>query len=121
MPTSPAISSLLTQLSRIAKAPMTEAERALRADSFLTGDVTLEELVAAVTRGDLAWSSKQAEDHGVDVETWLMAVRVADLPKSDSIAVLIDRLHRAEALAEILKAGYVPGRSAAGRLIWSGR
>ena len=100
---------------------MTGAERALRAESFLTDDVTLEELVAAVTRGDLAWSGQQAADHGIDVETWLEAVHVADLPKSDSITALIDRLHRAEAIAQILKAGYKPGRSVVGRLIWTGR
>jgi predicted transcriptional regulator len=77
--------------------------------------------VAAVTRRDLAWSSQQAIDHGIDIETWLEAVHVAGLPESDSITVLIDRLHRAEAIAQILKAGYRPGRSAVGRLIWVGR
>ena len=121
MPASPVISSVLTQLCRIARAPMTGTERALRADSLLAGDITLEELVAAVTRRDLAWSSQQAIDHGIDIETWLEAVHVAGLPESDSITVLIDRLHRAEAIAQILKAGYRPGRSAVGRLIWVGR
>jgi predicted transcriptional regulator len=121
MPASPVISSVLTQLCRIARAPMTGTERALRANSLLTDDMTLEQLVAAVARRDLTWSSQQAIDHGIDIETWLEAVHVAGLPESDSITVLIERLHRAEAVAEILKAGYRPGRSAVGRLIWSGR
>jgi hypothetical protein len=121
MPASPVISSVLTQLCRIARAPMTERERALRANALLADDIRLEDLVAAVARGDLAWSSQQAMDHGINVETWLEAVQVADLPKSDSIDVLIDRLHRAEAVAQILKAGYRPGQSAVGRLIWPGR
>jgi hypothetical protein len=112
---------VLTQLCRIARAPMTASERALRARALLADDITLETLVAAVGRGDIAWSSEQAAEHGIDVQTWLEAVHVADLPNSDSLEVLIDRLHRAEAAAEILKAGYRPGRSAVGRFIWSGR
>jgi hypothetical protein len=121
MPASPVISSVLTQLGRIARAPLTAAERALRAKSLLTGDITLAEIAAATARGDIAWSSQQAIDHQIDVETWLQAVHIADLPKSDSIAILIDRLHRAEAVAEILKAGYRPGQGAVGHLKWSGR
>lgn len=107
-------------MCRIARAPMTGAERELRVNSLLAGYVTLEALVAAAARGDLAWSSQQAIDHGIDVETWLEAVHVAGVPKSDSIPVLIDRVHGAEAVAQILKAGYRPGRSAVGRLIWWG-
>lgn len=121
MPASPVVSAVLTQLCRIARAPLTGTERALRANSLLTDDLTLTELVAAVTRGDLEWSKQQAIDHGIDVETWLEAVHVADLPRSDSIDALVERLHRAEAIAEILKAGYRPGRSAVGRFTWIGR
>jgi hypothetical protein len=100
---------------------MTGAERELHANSLLAGDVTLEALTAAVSRGDLEWSQQQAFDHGIDVEAWLEAVHVADLPGSESMAVLIDRLHRAEAVADILKAGYHPTRNRAGRLVWSVR
>jgi hypothetical protein len=121
MLTDPAISLVMTQLSRIARAPLTGTERELRATSLLGPDVTLEDITGAVVRGDLEWSQQQAIDHGIDVEAWIEAVHVADVPRSESLVALVDRLHRAEAVAEILKAGYTPTRSRAGRLVWSVR
>jgi hypothetical protein len=121
MSSNPAVSSVLAQLSRIARAPMTASERELRADSFLAGSVTLESLRTAIANGDLEWTLAQADEHGIDVETWLRAVHIADLPRSDSLGELLTRLHQAEAIAEILKAGYQPGRNNAGHLAWSVR
>jgi hypothetical protein len=118
---SEAISAVLAQLSQIARAPLTADQRELRARSLVTGDVTLEALVAAVSRGDLDWNQQQAIEYEIDVPTWLEAVHLADLPRSDSLPALIERLHQAEAFAAILKAGYKPGRSTLGRLVWAGR
>jgi hypothetical protein len=120
MPTDPVISSVLTQLSRIARAPMTPAERELRARSLL-GDLAPETVAAATATGETEWNRRQASDQGIDAEMWLQAVHIAGLPNSDSLSTLIDRLHRAEAAAEILKAGYRPGQGAGGILAWSPR
>ena len=117
----PAVSSVLTQLSRLARAPMTGAERDLRGKALLTGDVTLESITASVNRGGPSWSREQAAEHGIDVELWVEALHIADVARSESIGVLIERLHRAEAVAEILKAGYKQGRGHGGRLVWSVR
>jgi hypothetical protein len=121
MSSSPVLSSVLTHLSRIARAPMTEPERRLRAESFLTGDVTLEMLVSAVARADLEWNRQQAANHKIDETTWLQALHVADVMGSQSLSALIDRLHKAEAVASILKAGYQPEQSSAGFVVWSPR
>jgi hypothetical protein len=121
MPADAVTSSVLNQLSRIARAPMTAAERELRAGSFLTSGVTLETLRTAIASGDLEWNLQQADEHGIDAEMWLRAVHLAGLPSSQSLGRLLEGLHQAEAIAEILKAGYQPGRSNAGHLVWSVR
>jgi hypothetical protein len=118
----PAVSAVLAELSRIARAPMTAAEREHRVKDILGNDLTLEELAKWTAQGDsLAWSRQQAAEHGVNMETWLEAVHLVDLPKSDSVSVLLDRLRRAESVIDILKVGYRPEKTAYGRLIWPGR
>lgn len=116
-----AVSAALTQLTSIAQAPMTAPERALRAQPVISGDLTLAGVVKATSRADTAWCKERAASHGIDPETWLQAVHVADVPASDSLDALIDRLHRAEAAADLLKAGYKAERGAGGKLVWSGR
>lgn len=115
------ISAALKQLTSIAQAPMTAPERALRAKPVLGAELSISDVVSATTRGDSDWCTERAAAHGIDIETWLQAVHVADLPNSDSLDTLIDRLHRAEAAAELLKAGYKAGHGPQNRLTWSGR
>lgn len=114
-------SAALAQLTSIAQAPMTAPERLQRARPVVGKDVALGDIVSATSRGDTIWCRERAAAHGIDVEMWLQAVHVADVPTSDSLDTLIERLHRAEAAADLLKAGYKPERGPQDRLIWSGR
>jgi len=110
--------ALLTQLEGIAKAPMTGPERELRAKFLAETGLSPSDVARATARGDLSWNKAKASEYGVDVETWLQAVHVVDLPASASLADLLDRLHRAEAVVTLLKAGYSSGRNAVGLLTW---
>jgi hypothetical protein len=110
--------ALLTRLEGIAKAPMTGPERELRAKFLPEAGLSPSDLARATARGDLPWNKAKALEYGVDVETWLQAVYVVDLPASASLADLLDRLHRAEAAVALLKAGYSSGRNPVGLLIW---
>ena len=115
------LSALLTQLDAIARAPMTGPERELRATSLLQAGLQPGDLASATARVELAWNKQKASEYVVPTETWLQAVEVAGLPASASLAELLDRLHRAEAVVNILKAGYMAGRDPLGRLTWFGR
>ena len=121
MATDEAITAVLAQLASVSRAPMTTPERELRARPLLAAGVTASELARATARADLPWSVAQATEHGVDVSTWLQAVHVVDLPGSTSVADLLNRLHRAEAAAELFKAGYSGGRNPLGQITWTGR
>lgn len=113
-----AFTALLTQLEGIAKAPMTGPERELRAKFLPEAGLSPSDVARATARGDLPWNQAKASEYGVDVETWLQAVHVVDLPASVSLADLLDRLHRAEAVVTLLKAGYSSGRNSVGLLTW---
>jgi len=114
-------SALLVQLDRIAKAPMTSQERTLRATSLLGASVDLSKLVGATASEDLAWNATKASEHGAPVTLWLRAVAAAGIPTSASVAELLDRMHRADAIAEMLKAGYAAGFDPLGnRTTWRG-
>jgi hypothetical protein len=114
-------SALLVQLDRIAKAPMTGQERELRAKSLLGTSVELGKLAGATASEELAWNATKASEHGVPATLWLRAVGAASLPASTSVAELLDRMHRADAIAEMLKVGYAAGFDPLGNLIWRGR
>jgi len=118
MPDDIALTTLLTQLDSIAKAPMTVPERELRAKPLFAADLTPAEVARATARADLPWVAQKAQEHGVSVETWVQAAHVVDLPSSQSVAELLDRLHRAEAAAGMLKAGYTADK-ASGSIVWS--
>ena len=113
-----AFTALLMRLEGIAKAPMTAPERELRAKFLLDEGLSPGDVARATARGDLPWNKAKASEYGVDIETWLGAVHLVDLPASASLADLLDRLHRAEAVVTLLKAGYSSGRSSVGLLIW---
>ncbi len=115
-----ALTALLAQLDRIAKAPMTGKERELRAKAVLGANVELGKIVGATSRRDLSWNEAKASDLGIPAELWLRALQLAAVPASASVAELLDRMHRAEAIAEMLKAGYEAGVDPV-RLVWSGR
>jgi hypothetical protein len=115
------LSAVLVQLDRIAKAPMTATERELRAKSVLGGSVDVESLAAATAREDLHWSVEKAAEHGVPTHTWVRATEVVGLPASSSLAELLERMHRADAAAEMLKAGYAAGIDPLGARNWRAR
>jgi hypothetical protein len=114
-------SALLVQLDRIARAPMTSQERQLRAKSLLGASVEIAKLAGATASEELPWNATKASEHGVPAGLWLRAVGAAGLPTSTSLAELLDRMHRADAIAEMLKAGYAAGIDPFGSLIWRGR
>jgi hypothetical protein len=115
-----ALSALLVQLDRIAKAPMTGQERELRAKSLLGAYVELGKLADATASEELGWSTTKASEHGVPAALWLRSVRLAGLPASTSVVELLDRMHQADAIVEMLKAGYAAGVDPL-PIIWSGK
>ncbi len=113
-----AFTALLMRLDGIAKAAMTGPERELRAKFLPEAGLNPSDVARATARGDLPWNKAKASEYGVDVETWLQAVYLVDLPGSASLADLLDRLHRADATVTLLKAGYLSGRNQVGLLVW---
>lgn len=100
------LSPLLTQLDGIAKAPMTAQERELRAKSVLGESVDARYLASAMVRNDLDWNAAKASEHSVPAEVWLQALAAADIPASTSIGQLLERMHRADSIADIMRAGH---------------
>jgi hypothetical protein len=115
------LSALLAQLDRIAKAPMTARERELRARSVLGSSIEAGDLAAATAGQEFQWNSEKASEHGVPVQLWLRAVDAVALPRSTSLAELLERMHRADAMAEMLKAGYAAGVDPLGGRTWRAR
>lgn len=118
MATDEKVNSVLTELSAIAKAPMTPEQREQRSRALVSGEVSVVDIARATERSDLAWTETMANVHGVGVPLWLDAVRAVGLSDSDSLGSLLDRLHAAESAADLLKSGYRPERAAAGDLNW---
>jgi hypothetical protein len=114
------LSKLLDELDAIANAPMTVSQREVRAASmFAEAAVTLEDVTRAVTRRSLPWNVRKAEEAGVSIELWLRAVRISFESPGNSLRDLLDHIHQAAAIAEMLSAGYQAGRDAYGNLVWS--
>jgi hypothetical protein len=101
-----ALSALLTHLDRFARAPMTGQERELRAKSVLGSTLEVRYVARAITSEDLAWNTAKASEHEVPTELWLQAVEAAGLPTCTSVAELLEGMHRADAIADMMKAGY---------------
>jgi len=115
------ISELLIELDGIANAPMTAEQRLKRAEPLLdAAGLGVLDLVRATTRAGLPWNQRQAQEYGVSADTWLLALRVSDVFTCQSVADLLDRVHRAAAAAAMLRAGYRPQRDTSGRLSWVG-
>src|SRR5512145_457556 len=114
------LTELLDQLDAIANAPMTAAQREMRASPLVVGaGVTVSEIVVAMSRPDLRWTIDKARECKVSVETWLAAVQAVGASPTDSLPELLDRIHRTESAAEMMKAGYWAALDAAGRLTWN--
>jgi hypothetical protein len=114
-------SALLVQLDRIAHAPMTGQERELRAKSLLGASVDVSKLAGSTASEELGWNVAKASEHGAPVALWLRAVGAASLPASTSVAELLDRIHRADAIADMLKVGYAAGIDPLGHFTWRAR
>ena len=100
------LSPLLTQLDRLAKAPMTGQERELRAKSVLGPALEARYVARAITSEGLAWNAAKASEHDVPTELWLQALEAAGIPKCTSVADLLEGMHRADSIADMMKAGY---------------
>lgn len=100
------LSPLLTQLDALARAPMTGQERELRAKSVLGSALEARYIARTMTSENLAWNAAKASEHGVTTETWVQALEAAGLPKCASIAELLEGMHRADSIADMMKAGY---------------
>ena len=112
--------ALLKQLDSIANAPMTASDREMRAAPLLAAaKLTVAAVVEAMGRADLRWTIEKAQECGVSVEMWLAAVQAVGASPTDSPVELLDRIHRIEAAAEMMKAGYWAAADAAGRLTWN--
>ena len=100
------LSALLTQLDRIARAPMTAQERELRAQFVLGPTLEARYVARAITSEELAWNAAKASEHEVPTELWQQAVEAAGLPTCTSVAELLEAMHRANSIADMMKAGY---------------
>ena len=115
-----AMSDVLSQLDGIANAPMTAYQREMRAQGVLAeAGVTIQEIVKAMLTYRLSWNQRKAQEFAVDVDTWLQAVRIAKQSQGECLGDLLERIHQMEAIVHMLRAGYIPGRDAHGRLVWS--
>jgi hypothetical protein len=101
-----ALSALLTQLDALARAPMTAKERELRAKTVLGPALEARYLARTMTSTDLAWNAAKAGEHGVPAETWVQALEAAGLSKCTSVGEVLDSMHRADSIAEMMKVGY---------------
>lgn len=113
------VSNILRELSAIAKAPMTPAQREERTRPLAGDDGSVANLARATLRPDLPWNAEMALAHGTAVDVWIEAVKAVSLPDSRSLAQLLDRLHSAEAAVGILKSGYKASRDESGAVRWT--
>ena len=114
------LSLLLSELDAIANSPMTAAQRELRAAPLLAeAAVSVDDLIRVLPRRNLPWNLKKAEEAGVPIETWQRAIRIVLQSPGRSLRDLLDHIHQAVAVADMLRAGYRAGRDAYGQLVWT--
>jgi len=120
MPDDAILTELLTRLDGIANAPLTALQREVRAQGLLAeSGVTVSDIVRAMRRHNLHWNVRKARECGVAVDMWLEAARIVNQSPRESLLDLLDRIHQMEAAVHMLRAGYIAGRDAHGRLVWS--
>jgi hypothetical protein len=114
------LSKLLDELDGIANAPMTSSQRETRAGPLLAeAAITVDELMRALPRRNLPWNIRKAEECGVPIEVWQRAIRIILQSPGCTLRDLLDRMHQAKSVAQMLGAGYCAGRDAHGRLVWT--
>ncbi len=114
------VSPALAELFSIANAAMTREQRETRAAPLLTAaGATVADLYDALRKADTKWNQDRARTHGLPIGTWLEAVQIACTPRPETLAELLDSLHRAETTVEMLKGGYRAVRDADGRVTWA--
>ena len=114
------VTLLLRDLDAIANAPMTASQREMRAAPLLAESaVSVDDLTRALHRRSLGWNREKAEYASLPPEIWMRALRVVARPNCCTLRDLLELIHQAEAAASMLKAGYIAGRDAHGRLVWS--
>jgi hypothetical protein len=115
-----AITTLLRVLDAIANAPMTAQERELRArPAMADAGTTPRAVLDALQRENLGWNLDKASEFGVSVKTWVRALKAVETDATESVGGLLFLLHRAEAAAAMMRAGYRPATDISGRLTWS--
>ena len=115
-----ALTDLLTRLDGIANAPMTAMQRETRAQQILAeSGASVGQLVKAMRRYNLTWNRRKAEELDVTCDTWLQAARIVNQAPGESLGDMLERIHQMEAVVAMLRAGYICGRDAYGRLVWS--
>ena len=114
------LSELLSRLDGVANAPLTAYQREIRAQGLLSeAGVSVAQVAKAMLRYTLPWNQRKAVECGLSVDTWLEAARIVNQSPGDSLCDLVERIHQMEVVAAMLRAGYVAGRDAHGRLVWS--
>jgi len=114
-----AITQLLDELDGIANAPMTAPQRQMRAAPLLpAAGVSVAEVIEALNREELPWNRRKAAECGMSVKAWLSAVAAVSATPTDSLIELLDRLHKIESAAAMVKAGYRPSVDPLGKLAW---
>lgn len=115
-----ATNDVLLELFSVANAAMTRSERVQRAAPVLANaGMTVADAVNAMSKPDLAWNGQRARVLGVDTSVWMQALDVAGLAAVVSLDGLLDVMHKAEAGAAMLRAGYKPERDASGKVNWT--
>ena len=114
------LSLLLNELDGIANAPMTAYQREMRAAPLLAeATVSVDDIIRALARRNLPWNVRKAEETGVSIETWQRAVRIVLQSPGRSLRDLLEHIHQAAVVAEMLRNGYSAGRDAYGNLVWT--
>ena len=114
-----AVSALLTELSSIANAAMTADQREKRAAPVLAAaGVTVADVMAALSQPHLTWNIGKAGAYGIDIVRFLEGMHII-CTDIQTVPQLLDCIHRIEAAAAMLKAGYTATRDTTGKLAWS--
>jgi hypothetical protein len=110
----------LVELFAVANAAMTRSQRVQRAAPVLKGaGLAIPDVVKAVRQPDLPWNIERANALGVGPDVWQQALDTAGLDAVTDLGELLDVMHRAEAAAAMIRAGYTPERDEGGRLSWA--
>lgn len=114
------LSAALVELEGIANSPMTAPQRLSRARPVLAATrLELPGVVAAAMDASVPWNAAKAARHGLTPEQWQEALALSGIADSTGLGEFLDALHRADAAAAMLKAGYSGKRAAGGDISWA--